>query len=172
MMPAMDGPTTLKHLRKCPETRSIPVIFITARAQVRELESFRSLGAVGVISKPFDPMTLAAAVRGYAEPPDQRFDVLRGTFRQRLQRDATALAARRLALDDAAPTIEALAAIRAVVHSLAGAAGIFGYAEISDVASRLEAAMAGSATVADPVEDLAAGLDRLLGLLQRTLACP
>jgi len=65
MMPGMDGPTTLTHLRKQPQTASIPVIFMTARAQARELEHFVALGAQGVICKPFDPMTLAAQVQSH-----------------------------------------------------------------------------------------------------------
>jgi len=44
---------------------------MTARAQSREVEHFLSLGAAGVIAKPFDPMTLAAAVRAYL-PAEQR----------------------------------------------------------------------------------------------------
>ncbi len=63
MMPRMDGPTTLLHLRKDPRTAAIPVLFMTARAQSREIEQFIALGAQGVISKPFDPMTLAGEVR-------------------------------------------------------------------------------------------------------------
>jgi CheY-like chemotaxis protein len=65
MMPVMDGPTTLGHLRDNPQTADIPVVFMTARAQMRELEHFKLLGAAGVISKPFDPMTLAATVRNH-----------------------------------------------------------------------------------------------------------
>jgi CheY-like chemotaxis protein len=64
MMPHMDGPTTLSQLRKNPQTSGIPVLFMTARAQTREIEQFIALGAQGVISKPFDPMTLADEVRG------------------------------------------------------------------------------------------------------------
>ena len=67
MMPRMDGPTTLSHLRKNPETSDIPVLFMTARAQPREIEQFIALGAQGVISKPFDPMTLAFTVRNHLE---------------------------------------------------------------------------------------------------------
>lgn len=62
MMPRMDGPTTLEALRANAATASIPVIFCTAKAQRHEVEYFRSLGAVGVIAKPFDPMTLAEQV--------------------------------------------------------------------------------------------------------------
>ena len=69
MMPVMDGPKTLAHLRENPQTADIPVVFMTARAQTRELDRFKSLGA-GVICKPFDPMTLAASVRSHARTAD------------------------------------------------------------------------------------------------------
>jgi CheY-like chemotaxis protein len=67
MMPIMDGPQTLVHLREIQQTANIPVVFMTARAQTREVEHFLSLGAAGVIPKPFDPMTLATAVRNYLD---------------------------------------------------------------------------------------------------------
>ncbi len=62
MMPGMDGPTTLASLRADPELMDIPVIFVTAKVQPAEVEHFTSLGALGVIAKPFDPMTLAGVV--------------------------------------------------------------------------------------------------------------
>jgi CheY-like chemotaxis protein len=65
MMPVMDGPQTLGRLREIAETADIPVVFMTARAQARELAHFLSLGAAGVIPKPFDPMTLAGVVKQY-----------------------------------------------------------------------------------------------------------
>ena len=63
MMPDLDGPGTLQALRRLPEHAGTPVIFITARAQPHERSRFIELGAVGVITKPFDPMTLAREVR-------------------------------------------------------------------------------------------------------------
>jgi CheY-like chemotaxis protein len=63
MMPEMDGPTTLEGLRKCPNTQSTPAIFMTAKVQATEVAYYKSLGALGVIAKPFDPMTLATQVR-------------------------------------------------------------------------------------------------------------
>ena len=68
MMPLMDGPTTLANLRKDPRTAHIPVVFLTARTQADEIEQYISLGAQGVLSKPFDPMKLAASVRSYLPP--------------------------------------------------------------------------------------------------------
>ena len=63
MMPEMDGPTTLRELRKIPGFMSIPAIFMTAKIQINEIEEYKLLGAVDVISKPFDPMTLADTIK-------------------------------------------------------------------------------------------------------------
>lgn len=62
MMPEPDGLTTLKALSNNPQTASIPVVFVTAKAQNHEIEEYLELGAVDVIVKPFDPMTLADQV--------------------------------------------------------------------------------------------------------------
>jgi two-component system, OmpR family, response regulator len=63
MMPGRDGPETLSLLRADPRTAHIPVIFLTAKAMASEVERLRALGAAGVLTKPFDPMSLAANVR-------------------------------------------------------------------------------------------------------------
>lgn len=63
MMPDMDGPTTLAHLRERPDLADVPVVFITAKVQATEIEYFKSLGAVDVIAKPFDPVALAGQVQ-------------------------------------------------------------------------------------------------------------
>jgi CheY-like chemotaxis protein len=63
MMPVLDGPATLTRLREEPCTAGIPVIFLTARVQKREVERYMALGAIGVIRKPFDAMTLPDEVR-------------------------------------------------------------------------------------------------------------
>jgi two-component system OmpR family response regulator len=65
VMPAMDGPATLARMRQCPQTVNTPFVFMTSRAQAREIEHFKSLGAAGIILKPFDPMTLASSVRSH-----------------------------------------------------------------------------------------------------------
>jgi len=63
MMPGLDGPGTLEQIRAMEDHAATPVIFMTARAQAQEQARFIGLGAVGVIIKPFDPMTLAGQVR-------------------------------------------------------------------------------------------------------------
>lgn len=66
MMPGTDGPTLLGWIRERPQFDGIPAVFITARAQRQESERLISLGAIAVIAKPFDPMTLADEVKAAA----------------------------------------------------------------------------------------------------------
>ncbi|AHF04187.1 chemotaxis protein CheY [Marichromatium purpuratum 984] len=63
MMPGMDGPSTLQRLRRLPHLAQTPVIFMTAKVQQKEREQLEALGALGVISKPFDPMCLGDEIR-------------------------------------------------------------------------------------------------------------
>ena len=62
MMPGMDGPATLEEFRHLPELERTPVVFMTAKTQVHEVATLKELGALDVISKPFDPMSLASQV--------------------------------------------------------------------------------------------------------------
>ena len=63
MMPDVDGLGTLELLRADPATATIPVIFMTAKAQKSDVATYLDAGAIGVITKPFDPMSLADDVR-------------------------------------------------------------------------------------------------------------
>ena len=55
MMPQMDGPATYAQLRLI---SNVPVIFLTASVQDHEVGEYLALGAIGVLPKPFDPVTL------------------------------------------------------------------------------------------------------------------
>jgi two-component system OmpR family response regulator len=63
MMPGWDGPRTLAAFRSDPEFSGLPCAFFTARQEAGEVERLRSLGCVGLITKPFDAMKLASQVR-------------------------------------------------------------------------------------------------------------
>lgn len=63
MMPGMDGPTTLGKLRELQQFAATPVVFMTAKVQPSEVAGYKQIGAVDVIPKPFDPMTLASQVQ-------------------------------------------------------------------------------------------------------------
>jgi CheY-like chemotaxis protein len=63
MMPGLDGPALFRKMRETPETKDLPVVFITAKASERELAELRTLGAIGTISKPFSPRDLPDQLR-------------------------------------------------------------------------------------------------------------
>jgi CheY-like chemotaxis protein/HPt (histidine-containing phosphotransfer) domain-containing protein len=162
MMPVMDGPATLVQLRENVRTADIPVIFMTARAQAREVDRFRSLGAVGVIPKPFDPMTLAASVRSYVQPLRDPLDDLRAGFLLRVKKDADALSQDRLVLRGGSRLPDTLDRIKRIAHGLSGAGGIYGFAEISDAAATLEDAAIAELASPGPGEETDRALDDLL----------
>lgn len=63
MMPGMDGPATLERLRQLEVTKHTAAVFMTAKVQPQEIAYFKSLGALDVIPKPFDPMALSDQVK-------------------------------------------------------------------------------------------------------------
>jgi CheY-like chemotaxis protein len=68
MMPGMDGRATFAALQQNPQTAAIPVVLLTAKSQSSEREQLAALGVAGVLTKPFDPLTLPgeiAAVLGW-----------------------------------------------------------------------------------------------------------
>ena len=62
MMPGQDGPTTVVAMQRDPRTRDIPVVFLTAKAGAAAAGDSTGTPVVGVIAKPFDPMTLSVEV--------------------------------------------------------------------------------------------------------------
>jgi CheY-like chemotaxis protein len=168
MMPVMDGAATLIRLRESARTAGIPVIFMTARAQAREVDRFRSLGALGVIPKPFDSMTLAASVRSYVQPARDPMDDLRAGFLLRVKKDAAVLSQDRLVLRDGNRLPGTLDRIKCIAHGLSGAGGIYGFAEISDAAAALEDAAIAELADGGPGEETDLALD---GLIFQTANC-
>jgi two-component system OmpR family response regulator len=74
MMPDMDGPSVLRALRANSQLAHTPIVFMTAKVQPQEIAHYKELGALDVITKPFDPMTLADSVskiweQAYAQYP-------------------------------------------------------------------------------------------------------
>lgn len=59
MMPEKDGIATLKELRLDDSTKGLPVIFLTARVQTQDMSEYDGLDVLGVLTKPFDPMSLS-----------------------------------------------------------------------------------------------------------------
>ncbi|MFQ3200183.1 MAG: two-component system OmpR family response regulator [Zhongshania sp.] len=63
MMPGMDGPQVLEKIQQLQEFCDTPVVFITAKAQIEEINKLKTLGAIDVITKPFNPMTLGDEIK-------------------------------------------------------------------------------------------------------------
>lgn len=59
MMPGMSGQETLAGLRALDEAVDALAVFMTAKSEMPEIDALRSLGAVDVIPKPFDPLTVS-----------------------------------------------------------------------------------------------------------------
>lgn len=62
MMPGMDGPTTVRELRKNPATAGIPILLLTAKVQSSDQRRFADLGVAAILFKPFDPLTLSIQI--------------------------------------------------------------------------------------------------------------
>ena len=141
MMPVMDGPETLRRLREAGS--EVPVVFMTARAQARELAHFLSLGAAGVIAKPFDPMTLAGTVKQYLETDETAFDDRKRRFESMARDEAAALADCRNEMDG----------------------GIAAYPRIEKIAEELSAG--GKSYHLDAIEAAASGLKQVVEMARQ-----
>lgn len=71
MMPNMDGPNALIKIREIEAFKNTPAIFMTAKIQPDEVNKYIEMGAIEVIAKPFDPMTLADQIRTVWEKSGQ-----------------------------------------------------------------------------------------------------
>jgi len=64
MMPGLDGWRVAEELLDDARTEEIPIIFLTARAELRDRARGIDLGGVDYVTKPFNPVELAPLVRG------------------------------------------------------------------------------------------------------------
>jgi diguanylate cyclase (GGDEF)-like protein len=146
MMPAMDGPTTLKALRRLPKLASTPVLFMTAKVQPHELAQYRHLGVVDIVPKPFDPLTLATTISTIwqrqppASPPANslaKFQAIADSYAASLpEKLAQIERAWEVAIQTWAS--QDLAALRKLAHGLHGSGATLGFAQMGDAAARLD----------------------------------
>ena len=68
-MPEMNGFETIKALKRSPETKDIPVIFLTARSKAHDKATGFSLGAVDFITKPYEPAQLIKRIETHLKRP-------------------------------------------------------------------------------------------------------
>ena len=79
MMPGLDGWQVAEELLGDERTRSIPIVFLTARAEVRDRARGLDLGGIDYVTKPFNPTELAPLIRELVHRVDsgEREDVRR-----------------------------------------------------------------------------------------------
>ena len=63
MMPGLDGWRVAEELLEDPETSWIPIVFLTARAELRDQARGLDLGGLDYVTKPFNPVELADTIR-------------------------------------------------------------------------------------------------------------
>jgi len=143
----------LTGLRGNAATARFPVI---ALARPQDAGRAKELGAAAVIAKPFDPAQLAETVRRHLV--SIRLAAAGYDFAQRLRRDAETLASFRARLAEPAAPQE----LQSFAHKLAGAAGIFDFAAVSDKAAALENAVIDMRAGRGAPNLVAASLDALI----------
>jgi len=92
MMPGMDGWAVFTALLEDERTAKIPVVFLTARAELRDQARGLELGGVDYVTKPFDPLELAPLIEDLLER------IERGDVEERRQERLAAL--RQLLVND------------------------------------------------------------------------
>jgi diguanylate cyclase (GGDEF)-like protein len=146
MMPDMDGPSTLTALREIPAFAATPVMFMTAKVQPAEVAHFKSLGAIEVIAKPFDPTKLSQIVLdawnhaqgGKTATLAERLAALRSDYIQQLPGKMLAIESAWHALVDIAWDETLLGDLHRMAHGLSGSGKTFGLEGVGDAARGLE----------------------------------
>jgi DNA-binding response OmpR family regulator len=67
MMPGLDGWHVAENLLEDERTKTIPIVFLTARAEFRDRARGLDIGGVDYVTKPFNPLELAPLVRELLE---------------------------------------------------------------------------------------------------------
>jgi CheY-like chemotaxis protein len=154
MMPGTDGPSIFRRMRENPPLHDIPGIFITAKVMPVDLRRVLPSGALGIISKPFDPLKLGGQVMALwhkvelvgpaaAAPPPAAVHVeaLDARFLRRAAADVVLLRERieQACRGDA----RALQEVEHIGHKMHGSAAMLGFHGVSALGEAIEHLAAG-----------------------------
>jgi CheY-like chemotaxis protein len=152
MMPEVDGPSVYKRMREDEWLGEIPVIFLTAKVMPLEVAPLRRLGALGVITKPFDPLKLVDQISALWNPrstarstvsspaaPVQGRDRLDGIVLRFLERATTDVMRLRKMIElarqgDAAVLVQ----VERITHSIHGTGAMLGFDKVSALGEAIE----------------------------------
>lgn len=163
-MPHMDGPRTLAMLHQDRRTAAIPIVFMTARTESRDVDYFSSLGAAGVIAKPFEARALPLTIRRFLAP--RRSGLPREEYLTKARRYATELATCRITLPAGSDRDDDIVLVRQLAHFLAEGATLHGCRAISLSAKALDDILAAEA----PDADIRGAIDLLLANIFSTIS--
>lgn len=145
MMPGMDGPTTLAHLRKLPALNETPAVFLTAKVQPNEVEGYKKLGAIEVIAKPFDATKLSEKLKKIlqlstpkANQEQSKLEALQQTYTLELPAKLAGIEQSWKAVQHNHQDLNASQTLNQQIHNLAGSAGTFGFSRLSIWAKKIE----------------------------------
>lgn len=144
-MSDMNGEETYTRLRGIPTLENTPIVFMTARAMTGEIARLQRMGAADVITKPFDPLTLAERLDVICKRNAEAAEV-RSRLRDLLVRHCSGLARQtdeigRLLAVGLAPdccTREPLIKARTITHQAKGTSGSVGFPDMAKAATALD----------------------------------
>jgi two-component system, OmpR family, response regulator len=143
-MTGIDGVETYARLRRIPALSETPIVFMTARAMAAEIAGFQRIGVAGVITKPFDPLTLADRLADVCKRQADAAEA-RARLRDLLGRHCSGLARQteeleqllQQGLDPNCISREPLLKARSLTHQAKGTSGSVGFPEMSRAAAAL-----------------------------------
>ncbi len=149
MMPGLDGPSTLRGLREIATTSKTPVIFLTAKVMPQEVDEYKNMGAVDVISKPFNPLTLADRINKtwetlYIQAPSlftksPKLVLLAKKYGKRLPEKWIEINSSWISWQENPDSpYSHVQELILLTHKLAGSAATYGYKEVSVASKEIE----------------------------------
>jgi CheY-like chemotaxis protein len=187
MMPGLDGPATYERIRASPLISDTPIVFMTAKVMPAEIAHLLGLGAIGVVSKPFDPLRIgdelnalwnqACMTRELADRRAQadvlaHVEALAERFLDRTRSDVDRL--RYLVQRARAECRTDLTEIERIGHSIHGAGQMFGFPAVSTLGGAIEHLAASWRSVretgAEPAKTAALRIDQLIEQLSAAVA--
>ena len=151
LMPGLGGIETTRKIRQLPSFARTPIIFLTAKAGASDLKKYEELDAIGIIAKPFDPLTLhqriclligadqprdeeklldVSSLQEFRDIVDEQFPILVKTYLEDGQRYIVEIRSA-LACGD-------IAGARMRAHTLKSSSGYLGAVDMKRIAEKID----------------------------------
>jgi len=152
MMPEIDGIEVLNNIRSDSKFDSIPIVFISAKVQQADIDRFLKIGALGVITKPFDPLEISNELSNLwdeitlfendAVQPLPEFDEVTSNFEKKLEIIALSLKNYAEILTFRLFDEVELGDLERTLHQIVGSAALFGHRDLAEMAEFVQETIA------------------------------